>query len=280
MTILKKSEKQLSNIKYYKRVSTDFTAEHTARINTYLEGLTLKGEINNKVKRKLITTSSQTPHFYLLPKIHKGVTPPPGHPIVSANGCATEKISALTDMILRPLVPKIPSFIMDTGHFLQILRKMGNNLPPDTLLCTLDVSSLYTNIPNEEGGRAVAFWLSQYRPPSKIPIGEPSNSSILSLLKMVLEFNNFQFNNNHFLQVGGTAMGTRVAPTLANMFMGDFERKHVYTYRLQPLIWVRFIDDIFLFWTHGRMELDLFIQHLIRAHQNITFTSEISQSET
>ena len=50
MTILKKSEKQLSNIKYYKRASTDLTAEHTARINTYLEGLTLKGEINNKVK--------------------------------------------------------------------------------------------------------------------------------------------------------------------------------------------------------------------------------------
>ena len=245
----KKSEKQLSNIKYYKRVSTDFTAEHTARINTYLEGLTLKGEINNKVKCKLITTSSQTPHFYLLPKIHKGVTPPPGRPIVSANGCATEKISALTDMILRPLVPKIPYYIRDTGHFLQILRKMGNNLPPDTLLCTLDVSSLYTNIPNEEGRRAVAFWLSQYRPPSKIPIGEPSNSSILSLLKMVLEFNNFQFNNNHFLQVGGTAMGTRVAPTLANMFMGDFERKHVYTYRL-----LSGSDSLMIFFFSGPMD--------------------------
>ena len=182
-------------------------------------------------------------------------------------------------MILRPIVPKIPCYIRDTGYFLQILRKMGNNLPPGTLLCTLDVSSLYTNIPNEEGRRAVAFWLSQYRPPSKIPIGEPSNSSILSLIKIVLEFNNFQLNNNHFLQVGGTAMGTRVAPTLANMFMGDFERKHVYTYRLQPLIWARFIDDIFLLWTQGRMELDLFIQHLNRAHQNITFTSEISETQ-
>ena len=84
---------------------------------------------------------------------------------------------------------------------------------------------------------------------------------------------------NHFLQVGGTAMGTRVASTLANMFMGDFERKHIYTYRLQPRIWVRFIDDIFLLWTHGQMELDLFIQHLNRAHQNITFTSEISETQ-
>ena len=59
---IKEAERQLSDVKYYKRVSTDLTAEHTARINTYLEGLTLKGEINNKVKHKLITTSSQTPH--------------------------------------------------------------------------------------------------------------------------------------------------------------------------------------------------------------------------
>ena len=79
---IKEAERQLSDVKYYKGVSTDLTAEHTARINTYLEGLTLKGEINNKVKRKLITTSSQTPHLYLLPKIHKGVTPPPGRLII------------------------------------------------------------------------------------------------------------------------------------------------------------------------------------------------------
>ena len=40
---IKEAEKQLSDIKYYKRVSTDLTAEHTARINTYLEGLTQGG---------------------------------------------------------------------------------------------------------------------------------------------------------------------------------------------------------------------------------------------
>ena len=155
-----KEAEQLSDVKYYKGVSTDLTAEHTARINTYLEGLTLKGEINNKVKRKLITTSSQTPHLYLLPKIHKGVTPPPGHPIdiVSANGCATEKISALTDMILRPLVPKTPSYIKDTGHFLQILRKMGNNLPPDTLRTVYPRCELTLHQYSEWGG-PTSSWL-------------------------------------------------------------------------------------------------------------------------
>ena len=70
-------------------------------------------------------------------------------------------------------------------------------------------------------------------------------------------------------------MGTRVAPTLANMFMGNFERQHVYTYKLQPLIWARFIDDIFLLWTHGSEELDQFIHH----KSSIKFTSEISDTQ-
>ena len=125
----------------------------------------------------------------------------------------------------------------------------------------------------------MAYWLSQFRPASAIPLGEPSNTSILHLLKMVLELNNFQFNGKHYLQVGGTAMGTRVAPTLANIFMADFERKYVYTYNLQPLVWVRFIDDIFLIWTHGRQTLEDFIQFLNGVHTSIKFTSEISDSQ-
>ena len=60
----------------------------------------------------------------------------------------------------------------------------------------------------------------------------------LSLLysKMVLEFNNVEFSNTHYmsLEVGGTAVGTRVAPTLANLVMGHFEEKHVYMLDPEP----------------------------------------------
>ena len=89
----------------------------------------------------------------MLPKIHKPKRPPPGRPIVSANGCATEKISALVDIILRPIVPKTRSYLKDTGHFLQKLANYHGVITPNTLLVSLDVSALYTNIPNEEGRR-------------------------------------------------------------------------------------------------------------------------------
>ena len=42
---------------------------------------------------------------------------------------------------------------------------------------------------------------------------------------MILTMNNFVFNDEQFIQQHGTAMGTRMAPAFANLFMGEFERK-------------------------------------------------------
>ena len=265
------------NKQFYKKPDTDLKVKHTETVNQYVEGLLQSGEISRKVRGRLVSKS--TPPLYLLPKIHKPGVPPPGRPVVSANSCPTERISTFVDIFTKNLVPRVPSYINDTGHFLTILKDVVQHLPEETLLCTLDVTFLYTNIPNEEGWRAVAFWLLNFRPQKTTPAGQPTNTSLLTLLKMVLELNNFQFNGQNYLQIGGTAMGTRVAPTLANLFMGHFEEKHVYTYKSQPLLWVRFIDGIFMIWTHRRQELEDFTTHLNTVHQTIKFTSTVSEKE-
>ena len=126
---------------------------------------------------------------------------------------------------------------------MNILRKL--RIPNDAILCTLDVTSLYTNIPNNEGIIAVNKLLFHNRDPQE----NPTNHSICRLLDLVLTTNNFEFDNKHFLQIGGTAMGTKLALSFANIFMGDFEDKFIYSYPVKPLIWKRFIHDIFLIWT-------------------------------
>ena len=131
------------------------------------------------------------------------------------------------------------SHIRDSGHFLWILDNL--TLPSEYILCTLDITSLYTNIPNDKGIHAVRKLLFENR-----NIWEnPTNHSICKLLEIVLKCNNFQFDNKDYLQVGGTAMGTKLAPSYANIYMGWFEDTHVYPYDPQPLIWKRYIDDIF-----------------------------------
>ena len=39
----------------------------------------------------------------------------------------------------------------DTNHFLQTIFNLDTPLPPNTILATIDVKSLYTNIPHDEG---------------------------------------------------------------------------------------------------------------------------------
>ena len=43
-------------------------------------------------------------------------------------------------------------------------------------------------------------------------------------------------------------------------------------------MWKRFIDDIFIIWTHGREKLDNFIRYLNLCHDTIKFTAEISNT--
>ena len=103
-------------------------------------------------------------------------------------------------------------------HFINILNELPT-LPSGSLLVTLDVSSLYTNIPQLQGKQAIARALIKHRCNGTYPC----NASIIQLLNLVLSLNNFTFNGDHYLQVGGTAMGTKVAPSYANLFMADFE---------------------------------------------------------
>ena len=84
---------------------------------------------------------------------------------------------------------------------------------------------------------------------------------ILTFLKLILTLNNFVFNGINYLQKKGCAMGTKCAPSYANIFMGWFEEKFIF-----PLLknlsnfHLRFIDDIFLIWNLTKTEFDNFLK--------------------
>ena len=79
----------------------------------------------------------------------------------------------------------------------------------------MDVKSLYTNIRNHKGLVTVTQTLLREN---------ANNRSLITLLR-VLHMNNFQFNGENYLQIGGTAMSTHVAPSYTNFFMARLEEK-------------------------------------------------------
>jgi hypothetical protein len=263
--------RQLSDPSFYRETREDLTSLHNNLITDLINHLHSTKQISDKCRNYLLNTQPRTAQLYLLPKIHKNKTPVPGRPIVSANNSPTEKISQLADLFLQPLVHLTKSYVKDTTDFINKLEQLPL-LPPNSLLCTVDVCSLYTNIPNQEGIEACVNMLNTHHDRScPLPV-----ESLQKLLEHVLYMNNFDFNGKHYLQVGGTAMGTKVAPSFANIFMASFEDKFVYSYHIQPLIWLRYIDDIFMVWHHDNSSLNTFLEHLNQCHPTIKFTSDIS----
>ena len=136
------------------------------------------------------------------------------------------------------MVPNLDSFWQDSPHAIRDL--MAENAkgpqPAQCIPVTADVTSLYSNIPLKEG---------------------------------------IIFNGQHFLQLIGTAMGTRVAPTFACIFMGWLETLILATWMgSQPHLWKRYIDDGFFLWYGTEEELLKFIEHCNSSHETIKFTFE------
>ena len=184
-------------------------------------------EITDKTRLYLLKGGSRTSQFHMLPKIHKSLENPPARPIVSSTDCPTEKLSQMLDIILNPYVKETKSFVRDMTDFINKISKI-DDLGDDDWIFSMDVTGLYTNIPTAEGIDTIWQII-------KDRYSNPPNSRIIEILEFVLKHNNFKFNGTNFLQLEGTAMGTRVAPTYANLFMSQFESKHIYQYEKAPL---------------------------------------------
>ena len=93
---------------------------------------------------------------------------------------------------------------------------------------------------------------------------------------MVLTLNNFVFNCTHCLQTMGCAMAICV-PSYASIFIARFEAKHIYPHgKEMSLLYLRYIDDIFMIWNDTKAELMTFIKELNEQHRTIKFDFQVS----
>ena len=83
----------------------------------------------------------------------------------------------------------------------------------------MDVTSLYTNIPQEEGITTVCrAYENFHRNNPPIP-----TQYLKEMLSLILKENSFQFNSKNYLQIHGTTIGTKMAVAFANIFMANIE---------------------------------------------------------
>ena len=70
-------------------------------------------------------------------------------------------------------------------------------------------------IPHKERIEAIKQKLKKSKPSISIKV-------ILNFLKLILTLSNFVFSGTNYLQKKGCTMGTKCAPSYANIFMGWF----------------------------------------------------------
>ena len=206
------------------------------------------------------------------------------HPQDPQNGCPSPRQTYhillwsphRTDLGVRGL-PSPPSrhqdILIPEGHDRLPEETIGSRTPPSRLYprdsgCQLAIHQHPTW--RRTGSMQTSIGHTPYTPQ------QPLIAYLSKLMEQILTLNNFTFNGEHYLQTNGTAMGTRMAPSYAILFMADLEEKLLAWTTERPFRWWRYIDDIFAIWDKGHEKLERFLDQINQFHHSIKFTAESS----
>ncbi|CAF4122854.1 unnamed protein product, partial [Rotaria magnacalcarata] len=243
----KKSEEYMDNTKAYQCLGAiDPLPDLIQRTNKYLLDLRLAKWITQKQYEQLSIKSNEVElaHLYYLPKAHKLGTPL--RPIISGLKHPTVKISKFLDDLLRPLFDQMALNSTVTSGFelvKQLQQWSRNNFKQDTIFCTIDVTDLYTMVPQIEGVLSLRKMLDQLKLKQ---VGKLKVETIIRLSRFVMTNNYFSYNGQFYHQVRGGAMGSPLTLTISNCYMYFFERQIVNQIRNSGGLYLRYIDDIFI----------------------------------
>ena len=107
----------------------------------------------------------------------------------------------------------------------------------------------------------------------------PDDDIIIRLTELVLDLTAFGFNNKFYRHKKGVAMGTKMGPSYACLFMGYLETRILTNCGdNKPLLVRRYIDDFFGIATSSEEEVKNFIGKFNTFHPSIKVTHEISSS--
>lgn len=270
--------RQVNDTKYYLQLPGPLHQENKSKIKHIVSSLLNRGFITQKQHKYLTGPENYSERkFYLLPKIHKDPKSwtilgkmPPGRPIVSDTNSESYRISQYIDHFLKPLACKHPSYLQNTYDFVNKIQNVP--VTKDTIIVTGDVTSLYTNMDITRTLKVVADKLNE-----TYPLPGRSDQDILNLLSITMNNNDFVMNGQHYLQICGTAMGKVYAPSLANLYLLEFDNSACNNYKFKPGNFFRYLDDVFFTWEHSLDDLKQFEKFLNSIIPGINITLEYSQ---
>ena len=197
---------------------------------------------------------------------------PKYRPIISQIGSPTYKVAKFLLSFIQPFTTDEYT-VKDTFHFVSMLEGKDHRL----IMASLDVESLFTNIPLEETidivtnkvfGRkrkVKGIWKKDFR----------------RLLLMSTQGSVFYYNGHYYRQKDGVAMGSPLGPALANAFLCHHEASWLDQCPLAyaPIFFARYVDDIFVL-IRQQDHITHLAAYFSSRHPNIKFTYEVEANNT
>ena len=164
--------------------------------------------------------------------------------------------------------------VQNSNEMVQELRKLY--IGKYHKMITLDIKDLYVNLPKQGIIQSTTNWMDRNK------IGADIKKQILQLLKIIIEQNYFQYNNQYFKPEKGITMRSPISGTLAEIYLQLLEEKYIkHWIENQNIVYYkRYVDDIFIIFDIGRINENIIKdnKNSIDEHLEFKITEETNNS--
>lgn len=257
----------LNDKKIYSPLKKDPTQIIQRNLNNKVDLLLKKSYINCPMSRHLKSYNSLAPKFYGLPKIHK--TQIPMRPVTSFCGSPTYNLSKFISNPIKKIIGKTEFHIKNSFEFCKKIKHY--KIPDDFILVSLDVKSLFTNIPKQLVLKCVKLKWKYIREHTKMP-----DNIFLDILDFCIENAYCCFNGVFYKQTFGTPMGSPLSGVIADLVMEKLENDVLKKLDFRYIFYFRYVDDIII--CIHKNNVNKLLNTFNGYNENLQFTIEIENN--
>ena len=257
----------MSDVSKFKEITVEpgkeinLLLQHEGKLTEFLKQM--KSSVTTDLYKHLYPQGSQPGIMYRLSKIHKPLVNgfPRLTPILSAINTGTYKWAKFFIPLLKPFTSNNYT-VKDSFEFAKDITQQSSKL----FMASLDVDSLFTNVPLDE---TIEICVNELFKSSQTVSGL-NKQQILEMLSLTTKENVILFGQKYYSQIDGVGMGSPLGPTWAH-HEATWLKNCPKAFKL--VYYKRYVDDIFVLFEKPEQVLR-FVNYMSKRHKNSKFSFE------